>query len=179
MRFAAGSLAETFGPRRTQLGIMLVFSIPLALSGLSTGMVGLTTARFFIGMIGATFVTTQLWTTQMFSDRIIGVATATTAGWGNLGGGFTMVMTPLIFSGFVGSLGPDVAWRVTLVVPAALLVLAAVAIYFFSDDYPYGRSAPNAQPKTAVSFVATTKQAVGASAGDARLWAMFIIYGGW
>jgi NNP family nitrate/nitrite transporter-like MFS transporter len=64
MRFAAGGFAEYYGPRVTQLGIMVVFAIPLALAGASTNMAGLTTARFFIGMMGATFVTTQLWTAE-------------------------------------------------------------------------------------------------------------------
>jgi nitrate/nitrite transporter NarK len=94
-----------------------------------------------------------------------------------LGGGFTQVVTPLIFSGFVGSLGPDAAWRVTLVVPAALLVLAAVVIYYSSDDTPFGPMAPKVKLAKPVSFVAGTKAAVIAGAGDVRLWLMFVLYG--
>ena len=43
--------------------------------------------RFMIGFAGSSFVLTQLWTTTMFDLSVVGIANATSAGWGNLGGG--------------------------------------------------------------------------------------------
>ena len=47
--------------------------------------------RFFIGVMGATFVCTQFWSSQIFAKEFVGTANATTGGWGNLGGGVTQV----------------------------------------------------------------------------------------
>ena len=51
------------------------------------------TCRCAIGFSLASFVSTQYWTTQMFTPKIVGGANAITAGWGNLGGGITQVVT--------------------------------------------------------------------------------------
>ena len=48
--------------------------------------------RFCMGAGGAAFVVTQYWTTTMFANNIVGTANATTAGWGNLGGGVTQML---------------------------------------------------------------------------------------
>ena len=50
------------------------------------------TCRCAIGFSLASFVSTQYWTTQMFTPKIVGGANAITAGWGNLGGGITQVV---------------------------------------------------------------------------------------
>ena len=39
----------------------------------------------FIGCGLATFVTSQVWCTQMYSKSVVGLANATAGGWGNLG----------------------------------------------------------------------------------------------
>lgn len=41
--------------------------------------------RAFIGILGASFVMAQSWTTSMFQRNIVGRANALVAGWGNLG----------------------------------------------------------------------------------------------
>ncbi|WP_405205886.1 hypothetical protein [Aquimarina sp. LLG6339-5] len=41
----------------------------------------------FIGFIGVSLVITQFHTSVMFASNIMGTANATSAGWGNLGGG--------------------------------------------------------------------------------------------
>jgi MFS transporter, NNP family, nitrate/nitrite transporter len=51
-----------------------------------------TAFRFFVGFIGATFVTTQLWTSIVYAVNVVTTANATAAGRGNPGGGFTNVL---------------------------------------------------------------------------------------
>ena len=58
---------------------------------------GFVATRFFISWAGGFFVTTSLWTSTMFAHTVVGLAIATTAGWGNLGGGVTLAMHPVIF----------------------------------------------------------------------------------
>ena len=58
------------------------------------------TCRCAIGFSLASFVSTQYWTTQMFTPKIVGGANAITAGWGNLGGGITQVVTIEMFQAF-------------------------------------------------------------------------------
>ena len=46
----------------------------------------------WIGIVGASFVITQYHTSMMFAPNFVGTANATTAGWGNLGGGVTQLV---------------------------------------------------------------------------------------
>ena len=99
MRLLVGPFCDRFGPRTAQTILIGVFSIPVFLVSTANSYAAWTTARFFIGFIGATFVVTQFWTSIMFSSSIVGTANATSAGWGNLGGGVTQAVMPLIFNG--------------------------------------------------------------------------------
>ena len=54
-----------------------------------------------IGVIGASFVITQYHTSVMFAPNIVGTANATTAGWGNCGGGVNQLAMPLLSSALV------------------------------------------------------------------------------
>ena len=71
-----------------------------------------------IGAIGASFVITQYHTSVMFAPNCVGTANATTAGWGNLGGGVTQIAMPLLLAAR-SRLGVSerCGWRVAMVVP--------------------------------------------------------------
>jgi nitrate/nitrite transporter NarK len=43
--------------------------------------------RFFIGILGGSFVPCQVWSTGFFDKNVVGSANALTGGWGNAGGG--------------------------------------------------------------------------------------------
>lgn len=96
--------------------------------------------RFLISSVGGSFVLTQLWTSVMFSANIVGTANATTAGWGNLGGGIALAVMPTVFQSLIDS-GYDnnYAWRYTLVWPPAVMVALATGIFFLTDDSPVGQ----------------------------------------
>ncbi|KAG8464517.1 hypothetical protein KFE25_009889 [Diacronema lutheri] len=175
MRLLVGAWAETYGPRFSQAFMVMLFSIPLALAGAVSNGASLAAVRFFIGGMGATFVITQFWTSVMFSKNVVGTANATSAGWGNLGGGFTQVFMPWVLSWFI-VFGFDLAWRLAVLVPAVLLFFVGIALYLTSDDVPEGTY-------KALYASGERKKQNGwkvflAAAIDPRVWLLFIVYGG-
>jgi MFS transporter, NNP family, nitrate/nitrite transporter len=89
MRVIAGPLCDRFGPRLTFVGCLLVGAIPSALAGTAHNAASLYAIRFFVGILGSTFVPCQVWTTGFFDRNVIGTANALVGGWGNSGGGIT------------------------------------------------------------------------------------------
>jgi NNP family nitrate/nitrite transporter-like MFS transporter len=86
VRFIAGPLCDAFGPRITFVCILLAGSIPTAMAGLVTNVSGLIALRFFIGILGGSFVPCQVWSMGWFDRNIIGTSNALIGGWGNSGG---------------------------------------------------------------------------------------------
>src|SRR5687767_4930291 len=115
-RLLIGRLCDTLGPRRTYSWLLVLGSLPVMAVGLSWNFESFIVFRLLIGLIGAAFVITQYHTSVMFAPNCVGTANATTAGWGNLGGGVTQAIMPLLFAGIVG-LGatPAVGWRMSMV----------------------------------------------------------------
>jgi NNP family nitrate/nitrite transporter-like MFS transporter len=89
MRTIAGPLCDRFGPRLTFVGCLLVGAIPSALAGTAHNAGSLYAIRFFVGILGSTFVPCQVWTTGFFDRNVVGTANALVGGWGNSGGGIT------------------------------------------------------------------------------------------
>lgn len=193
MRLAIGPFCDRFGPRTAQSLLLGVFSLPVFLVGISQSYWQWTTARFFIGFVGATFVVTQFWTSMMFSSNIVGTANATSAGWGNLGGGVTNAVMPQIANGIRNAIGfqpsgdsenksisqleaENKAWRYSMIIPGAALLLTSLAMFFLSDDLPHGNYADlhRAGKKEKTNpFIA-----MGKAAGNWRVWVLFILYAG-
>ncbi len=96
-RLAIGWLCDKIGPRRAYTWLLAIGSIPVMTIGLADTYETFLLFRLAIGAIGASFVITQYHTSVMFAPNIVGTANATTAGWGNLGGGVTQMAMPLIF----------------------------------------------------------------------------------
>uniref|UniRef100_A0A7S1TKM9 Major facilitator superfamily (MFS) profile domain-containing protein n=2 Tax=Erythrolobus australicus TaxID=1077150 RepID=A0A7S1TKM9_9RHOD len=139
MRLIIGPFSDRYGPRVASAGLMTIFSLPVYLIGTAQNYASFCTARFFIGFLGATFVVTQYWTSIMFAPLIVGTANATSAGWGNLGGGVTNALMPQFFNMFVAfGLTEQQAWRVAMVIPGTMALAVGVLLYFFSDDSPDG-----------------------------------------
>lgn len=113
----------------------------------------------------------------MFSGNIVGTANATSAGWGNLGGGVTNALMPQIFNGIrKGGASPDKAWRIAMVIPGVALLLTSVAMFFLSDDVPEGnyRDLHRAGTKEKTNpFVAMGKASL-----NWRVWILFFLYAG-
>jgi MFS transporter, NNP family, nitrate/nitrite transporter len=138
-RLLIGRLCDTWGPRKTYTSLLILGSIPVFLVGLSHSYITFLLFRLAIGVIGASFVITQYHTSVMFAPSIKGTANAVAGGWGNLGGGITNMVMPVIFAGIVG-LGytNSEAWRLAMVVPGAMLLVCAFLYYKFTTDSPEG-----------------------------------------
>jgi len=142
VRIALGTLLERFGPVNVQCGLMTFGAFWVAMAAAITAPWNYTLIRFFIGCAGATFVTNQFWCSLMFAPNVVGTANATAAGWGNLGGGVTQIfMMSVLFNPMVASgMEANVAWRVSMIVPAVMFVLCAIAMKLLCWDMPTGKS---------------------------------------
>lgn len=179
VRLIIGPLCDTLGPRKTYTGLLVLGSLPVMLIGLADSYETFLLFRLAIGAIGASFVITQYHTSVMFNANVVGTANATTAGWGNLGGGVTQMVMPLIFSAVL-MLGVEqtLGWRLAMVVPGVVLLAAAAAYWRFTTDCPDGnfdalRRAGQLPQATGDGSAARTFLA---AARDIRVWALFVVY---
>ncbi len=179
VRLVIGVLCDKIGPRRAYTWLLCLGSLPVMGIGFASSFETFLLARLAIGAIGASFVITQYHTSVMFAPNVVGTANATSAGWGNLGGGTTQILMPLIFSGIL-MLGVNEAlgWRLAMVVPGVVLFLTGIAYYFFTQDAPNGNfdelrargELPSASGEHGMG------QSFKAAAKDVRVWALFVVY---
>ena len=177
-RVGVGRLCDRFGPRRVYTWLLVLGALPVGGVALAEGYVSLLVFRALIGTVGAAFVVTQYHTSLMFDPKVVGTANATTAGWGNLGGGAAKDMViPFLFSTvLIGGFGlaQDAAWRVAMVIPAVAMLAMAVVYYRYTRDTPDGDFAElrarNALPAK------TTGGSFGDAAKDSRTWILFVVY---
>lgn len=138
-RLIIGRLCDKWGPRKTYTALLLICSLPVMLVGLAHNYTSFLLFRLAIGVIGASFVITQFHTSMMFAPNIKGTANAVAGGWGNLGGGITNMLMPVIFAVIVGfGYSKHEAWRYAMVVPGLLLLLMAFLYYRYTKDTPAG-----------------------------------------
>jgi len=177
-RVLVGWICDRIGPRLAYTWLLVLGSIPVMCIGLADSFETFLLARVAIGVIGASFVITQYHTSAMFAANCVGTANATSAGWGNMGGGAAQVVMPLVFALFVGVLGFSVStgWRMSMVVIGAACVVTGIAYFLLTQDTPEGNvstlRAAGRMPagrSAGGSFVAVCK--------DKRVWALFVVYG--
>lgn len=177
-RLAIGWMCDRFGPRLSYTGLLILGSLPVMGIGFAHDFQTFLIFRLMIGVIGASFVITQYHTSIMFAPNCVGTANATSAGWGNLGGGVTQFVMPLIFALFVSLLGFSTAfgWRVSMIVAGLVCLLTGIAYFILTQDAPDG----NYRELRAAGKLPPAKKARGeffAACQDYRVWALFCIYG--
>jgi NNP family nitrate/nitrite transporter-like MFS transporter len=177
-RLFIGWLCDRIGPRKAYTWLLILGSLPVMGIGLSWNFESFLLFRVLIGGIGASFVITQYHTSVMFAPNVVGQANATSAGWGNLGGGVTQFVMPLLFSVFVIGFGfsEAVGWRLSMVVVGVIILLVGIGYYFLTQDAPDG----NFDELRAQGKMAEKKQVTGnyfAAMRDPRVWVLFVIYG--
>jgi NNP family nitrate/nitrite transporter-like MFS transporter len=169
-RLIIGRLCDTWGPRKTAVRLLLIGSLPVFFVGLAHSYTSFLLFRLAIGVIGASFVITQFHTSMMFAPKIKGTANAVTGGWGNLGGGVTNMLMPLIFAAIVGfGYTKGEAWRYAMIVPGTMMLIIAYLYHKYTKDTPDGNydevGYAKKQTKTDWSILM-----------DWRIWALTMAY---
>lgn len=170
-RLLIGRLCDTWGPRKTYTALLLVGAIPVMCVGLAESYSSFLLFRLAISIVGASFVITQFHTSMMFSPAIKGTANAVAGGWGNLGGGITNMLMPVVFTAIVGFgyVKAD-AWRYAMILPGVMMLLMAFVYFKFTKDTPagnYDEIDRDVQLKSKTDFTVLK---------DWRVWALALAY---
>ncbi len=171
-RLVIGKLLDRYGPRRTYTWLLVLGSLPVMGIGLAQTYEQFLLFRLAIGAIGASFVITQFHTSVMFAPNVVGLANATTAGWGNAGGGAAQFLMPLVMTGIMAAtgLGDGSAWRVAMVVPGFALLVCGLFYARLTTDTPEGNTPVGADraEKPKGTFLEACR--------DRRVWVLALIY---
>ncbi|WP_205727855.1 MFS transporter [Flammeovirga pectinis] len=178
-RLGVGNLCDKIGPRKSYIYLLTFGAVVVSASAFVTTWEMYFVSRLAIGVIGASFVITQYHTSVMFAPNVVGIANATSAGWGNLGGGVTQIMMPLIASGMLAAGFADSElskWRPAMFVPAILMLLVAFLYWKYTTDCPKGNyeDLPEERPQAAKGEKSLFMSAVS----DKRVWVLFAMYAG-
>ncbi|MDP2039818.1 MAG: MFS transporter [Algoriphagus sp.] len=176
-RLLIGKLCDKYGPRLCYTWLLILGSIPVVMSGLVTSPMQFYICRLLTGFIGASFVITQVHTSLMFAPNVVGTANATSAGWGNLGGGANRLGMPLLAALVIAvGIAEADAWRYSMVIIGIVCFLTGLLYYFFTKDTPSGNYSdliargekiPKGK-KDSVGFFEAAK--------DYRVWVLFMVY---
>jgi MFS transporter, NNP family, nitrate/nitrite transporter len=172
-RLLFGWLCDRIGPRLSYTILLIVGSLPVMFIGFSNSFESFLLFRLAIGVIGASFVITQYHTTAMYAPNVVGTANAVAAGWGNMGGGATLMIMPLVLAAFTGlGFTTFTAWRYAMVIPGVILFIMGFVYYFYAPDSPDGgkKFIPKERlPQNTTGTVSPWR--------DHQVWALFLVYG--
>ncbi len=176
-RLAAGWCCDRFGPRLTYTWLLVLGSVPVMCIGFAHDYATFLLFRLGIGVIGASFVVTQFHTSVMFAPNVVGTANATTAGWGNLGGGATQLAMPLLFSALLLiGFAEFWAWRAAMAVAGLVCLATGLAYYKLTQDLPGGNYA-ELRARGKLPKKESVNGAFLDACKDHRVWALFLVYG--
>jgi NNP family nitrate/nitrite transporter-like MFS transporter len=179
VRMLVGPMCDKYGPRAVHTGLLALGAIPVIGIATAQSYPMFLTFRLLIGAIGASFVITQYHTSVMFASNVVGTANATSAGWGNSGGGVTQTLMPWVLAALMGlGLQQALAWRTAILVPGVMMLLVAAGYWKFTQDCPQG----NYQELLAHGIEPESGKKGGwavfkAAASNYRVWMLFMTYG--
>lgn len=175
-RLLIGKLCDKYGPRLCYTWLLILGALPVIFCGLAQTPFQFLVCRLFIGFIGASFVITQVHTSLMFAPNIVGTANATSAGWGNLGGGANRLGMPLIAAMVIGfGVAEAEAWRYSMIVAGVICAFMGFVYFFFTQDTPEGNFK---ELKASGTMVSTKKEQIAffKVIKDYRIWILFWVY---
>jgi len=139
-RVLMGTVCDIIGPR-LGLSVILLATAPFCFAmALVQGFPGFLICRLGIGLGLATFVACQFWMSCMFNSKCVGLANATAAGWGNLGGGVTQFLMPGIYAICYSATKSRAftAWRWAYIFPGLCHTVVGLMVMFLGQDLPDG-----------------------------------------
>lgn len=175
-RLLIGKLCDVYGPRLCYTYLLIFGAVPVILLGFVQTPMQFMICRLLIGCIGASFVITQFHTSIMFASNIVGTANATSAGWGNLGGGANRLGMPLIAAAVVSfGVADEIAWRYAMVITGIITLLMGLVYYFFTKDTPEGNFAELKKQGKMPTFKKDEESFLNVLK-DYRVWILFMGY---
>ncbi|KAL6608120.1 hypothetical protein ACP70R_041183 [Stipagrostis hirtigluma subsp. patula] len=177
-RLAMGPACDLLGPRRASGAASLLTALALAVTAATASSpAGFVALRFVAGLSLANFVANQHWMSGIFAPSAVGLANAVAAGWANVGSAAAQVVMPLAYE-LVLRVGVPitVAWRVTYLLPCALLITTGLAVLAFPYDLPHSGGGGGAGGKTAKRRRSFWKVVRG-GVGNYRAWVLALTYG--